>query len=293
MTQNRSDLPPFDDRPYLVLGGAGKTGGRIAERLRALGLPVRIASRSTEPPFDWAEPDTWAPAVRGVRAVYAAYHPDVAVPGAPEAVGAVARAAAEAGAERMVLLSGRGEEGAFHTERALRGSGIPWTVLRSAFFAQNFSEAFMLHAVRSGFLAFPAGEVAEPFVDAEDIADAAVAALTGDGHINQTYELTGPRALTFAEAVAEIAAASGHPVTYQAISPADFESGLLANGVPQDDAALLAGLFGAVLDGRNAFPVDGVRRALGREARDFSDYVKHTAATGVWSAGPQGDPEDR
>lgn len=130
----------------------------------------------------------------------------------------------------------------------------------------------------------PAGEIGEPFIDADDIADAAVAALTDPRHRNQTYELTGPRALTFRQAVGEIAAATGRPIEYQQVSMADFTGGLAAAGLPQGLIDLLEELFGQVLDGRNSNVMGGVAEILGRPATDFSEYVRRTAATGIWSA---------
>jgi uncharacterized protein YbjT (DUF2867 family) len=116
--------------------------------------------------------------------------------------------------------------------------------------------------------------VGEPFVDAEDIADVAVAALTEPGHIGRLYELTGPRLLTFAEAVDEIAAASGRDVRFARIGLDEFTAQMSELGVSEDEVALLRFLFTEVLDGRNAHVTDGVQRALGREPRDFADYAR-------------------
>jgi uncharacterized protein YbjT (DUF2867 family) len=265
----------------LVLGGNGKTGRRIVERLRALDVPVRVGSRSL--PFDWNDPSTWDGALDGIDVVYVSYFPDLAIEGAPEAVGAFARLAAGRGVRRLVLLSGRGEPEAQRAEQELIAAGTEWTVVRCSWFAQNFSEAFMLDGVLAGELALPAGDVPEPFVDVEDIADVAVAALTQDGHDGRVYELTGPRALTFAEAAAEISAATGKLVRFVAVPADAFHEGMLAAGVPEDEAGLVSFLFREVLDGRNAQPQDGVRQALGRAPRDFGEYARVTAASGAWS----------
>jgi uncharacterized protein YbjT (DUF2867 family) len=198
----------------LVLGGTDKTGRRVAERLAARGLPTRVGSRSGEVPFDWGDEATWAPALRDVGAVYVSYYQDLAVPGAVEAVRSFAALAMQQGVRRLVLLSGRGEEEAQRAERAVQEVSAEWTILRSSFFSQNFSESFFLEPILGGEVALPAGDVPEPFVDAEDIADVAVAALTEDGHAGELYELTGPRLLTFAEAVGEISRATGRKVRY-------------------------------------------------------------------------------
>jgi uncharacterized protein YbjT (DUF2867 family) len=269
-------------KPTLVLGGTGKTGRRVAERLTARGLPVLVGSRSGEPPFAWEDQATWAPALRDVESVYVTYYPDLALPGAAATVGAFAELAVANEVRRLVLLSGRGEEGALLGEQAVRESGADWTILRSTWFSQNFSEGFFLDQVLSGEVALPAGNTPEPFVDADDIADIAVAALTDNRHIGQLYELTGPRLLTFAQAVEEIAQASGREIRYVPVSIEQYTSLLAEHDVPAEFVSLMNYLFTEVLDGRNAHLADGVQRALGREPRDFSDYVRATAATGVW-----------
>jgi uncharacterized protein YbjT (DUF2867 family) len=265
----------------LVLGGTGKTGRRIVERLTAQGVDVRVGSRSL--PFDWYDASTWDRALDDVSAVYVSFYPDLAVEGAPEIIGAFARLAAQRGVERLVLLSGRGEPEAQRSERELIAAGTAWTVVRCSWFAQNFSEAFLLDAVLAGEIALPAGDVPEPFVDAEDIADVAVAALTQDGHDGQIYELTGPRALRFDEAAAEISAAVGREVRFVRVPADAFHAGMLEAGVPGEEADLVSFLFHEVLDGRNVEPQDGVRRALGRAPRDFGEYARAAAAAGAWS----------
>jgi uncharacterized protein YbjT (DUF2867 family) len=269
----------------LVLGGTGKIGRRVAQRLTARGVPVRLGSRSGQPPFDWEDEATWAPALRNVDSVYVTYSPDLAVPGAAAVVGSFAKLAVETGARRLVLLSGRNEEGALLGEQAVRDSGADWTIVRSSFFAQNFSEGFFVDSVRGGELAFPAGDdVAEPFIDADDIADVAVAALTEDGHSGRLYEVTGPRLLTFAEAVGEVAKAAGREIRYVPVSMEQYASMLTEYGVPADEVTLLTDVFTEVLDGRNAHLNDGVQRALGRPPRDFADYARDAAASGIWRA---------
>jgi uncharacterized protein YbjT (DUF2867 family) len=275
----------FRKKAIFVLGGTGKTGRRVAQRLEARGLPVRIGSRSGEPPFDWEDRSTWAAPLEGVESAYVSYYPDLAVPGAAETVGSFADLAVKRGVPRLVLLSGRGEPEAEQAEQAVRDSGAELTVLRSTWFSQNFSENYLLDSVLSGEVAVPAGEVPEPFVDADDIADVAVAALTEDRHVGRLYELTGPRLLTFAEAIDEIAQATGRELRYVPISIEDFAAAAYQD-VPPEFVELLTYLFGEVLDGRNAHTTDGVRRALGREPHDFADYARDTAATGVWSASP-------
>jgi uncharacterized protein YbjT (DUF2867 family) len=270
-------------QPTLVLGGTGKTGRRVAQRLTALGLPWRMGSRTANPPFSWEDPATWAPALQGMGAVYISYFPDLAVPGAADTVGAFARLAVQHGVRRLVLLSGRGEEGAQRAEQAVQASGAETTVVRATWFNQNFSEGGFLDMVRAGDLTLPVGDVLEPFVDADDIADVAVAALTQDGHAGQVYELTGPRLLSFAQAADEIARAAGRPVRCTPIPLDAFTAAAAAQGEPPEVVALLRYLFSEVLDGRNARLADGVQRALGRAPKDFAVFAREVAAGGVWA----------
>jgi uncharacterized protein YbjT (DUF2867 family) len=267
----------------LVLGGTGKTGRRVVERLTALGVSTRVGSRSGEPPFDWEDQSTWAPALEGVGSVYVWYYPDIAMPGAVEAVTAFADVALERGARRLVLLSGRGEEEAQRAEEAVVATGADITIVRCAWFMQNFSEDFMLGQVLEGEVALPGGDGREPFIDADDIADVAVAALTEDGHVGELYELTSPRLLTLEEAVGEIAAAAGREIRYVPISVEEYAAGAAEYGVPTELVEFLTYMFRDIY-GRNAYLTDGVQRALGRKPRDFRDFVRATAATGVWNA---------
>ncbi len=271
------------DNTILVLGGTGKTGRRVVERLARRNVPVRIGSRSGTPPFDWEDSATWAPVLQGVEMVYVTYQPDLGAPGAADAIHAFTELAAASGVRQLVLLSGRGEGEARRSEQIVQDSELAWTIVRASWFDQNFSEDFLLESVLGGEVALPVGEVKEPFIDADDIADVVVAALTEEGHAGQVYELTGPRLLTFAEAVAEIAQASGRDVRFVQVSLEQFNAGLKAAQVPDTVVRLLNYLFTTVLDGRNAFLVDGVQRVLGREPRDFADYARATAATGVWT----------
>ncbi len=267
----------------LVLGGRGKTGRRVVERLTARGIPTRVGSRFGEPPFDWDDRSTWAPALDGVASAYISYYPDIAIPGAVEKVRSLAELAVEQGVRRLVLLSGRGEEEAQRAERAVQETGADWTIVRCAWFMQNFSEDYMLESILAGEMVLPAGAELEPFVDADDIADVAVAALTDDRHIGELYELTSPRLLTFPEAVGEIATATGREIRYVPVSVEEYAAGAAESGVPAEFVEFLTYLFSEVL-GRTPYLTDGVQRALGREPRDFSAYARETAATGVWTS---------
>lgn len=267
----------------LVLGGTGKTGRRVADRLRERGVAVRIGARSASPSFDWTDEATWTPALENVDRIYVCYQPDLAVPGAVDVIAKFSSLAVRSGIKRLVLLSGRGEDEAEASERALQASGADWTVIRGSWFFENFDEGFLADSVVSGSVFLPVDEVTEPFVSCDDIADVAVEALLDDAHIGKVYALTGPRLMTFAQAVAEIAAAANRRISYQAIPVSDFAAHLKADGVPDDYVELIRYLFTSVLDGRNSSMTSDVERVLGRRPRDFADYARETAATGVWS----------
>jgi uncharacterized protein YbjT (DUF2867 family) len=288
ITGSQRNLEQARPRPILVTGGTGKIGRRVVQRLGERRLPVRVGSRSRKPAFDWENPETWAGALYGVESVLISYYPDLAVPGAMGTVRSFADLAVLAGVRRLVLVSGRGEEEAQRAERVVQEAGAEWTIVRCAWFSQNFSESYLLEPVINGEVVVPAGDVAEPFVDADDIAEVAVAALTEDGQAGELYELTGPRLLTFAEAVAEIGEATGREIRYVPVSVDEYAAALDGAGVPAEYVSLMTYIFSEVLDGRNAHLTDGVQRALGREPRDFGDYARETATAGVWDRAPAG-----
>ncbi|EIV92104.1 NAD(P)H-binding protein [Frankia sp. QA3] len=272
-------------KPILVLGGTGKTGRRVVSRLQQRGHEVRAASRKGPTRFDWNDENTWEPALAGVGAAYLV---DSQLSDAATSLSSFSKLAVASGVERLVLLSNRdwvvpaGEE-KLPGERAVRESGAAWTILKPAWFAQNFSEDSLFRGqLVDGEVVLSTGDGAEPFIDVEDIADVAVAALTEDGHGGQAYELSGPRLLSLGAVIDEIAQATGRDITYRPVSPADFAAHATQQGLPEEYVALLNMLSGWISEGRFAQLADGVQRALGREPRDFTDYVRTTAATGVW-----------
>ncbi|MET9379431.1 NmrA family transcriptional regulator [Streptomyces sp. NPDC002992] len=276
MTTNTTDTATHTDtttRTVLVTSATGKTGRRVADLLAARGATVRAGSRSGTTRFDWEDVRTWAPALRGADTAYVNYYPDLAAPGAVEAMRTFGELAVAQGVRRMTLLSGRGEPEAVRAEEALRASGAELTVVRAAFFAQNFSEGAMAEGVAAGTIAFPAGDTAEPFLHADDLAEVIVETLTWDGHAGLVHELTGPRLLTFAEVAAEVTRASGREVAYVPMTEDEYASLLQQFGLPAPDAQWLSALFSMLLDGHNASVTDGVKRVLGREPRDFTAFA--------------------
>jgi uncharacterized protein YbjT (DUF2867 family) len=271
----------MNNTTILVIGSTGKTGKRVADQLEAQGIPVWHGSRSADIPFDWDNPQTWAPALAGVDKVYITYYPDLAVPGSADAVQKLTELAKDAGVQRLVLLSGRNEAEAERAEDVVKACGLEWTIVQCGFFSQNFSEGAWLDEVLAGSVTLPVRDVREPFVDVDDIADVVVAALTDDRHVGQLYELTGPRLLSFGDAVAEVGKAAGRDIRFVSVSIDDYVAMLTEYGMPNDFIWLLNHLFTEVL-GSKAQLADGVQRALGREPKDFADYARETAATGVW-----------
>ena len=270
-------------QPILVIGATGKTGARVAAKLERKGLPIRRGARRSETPFDWDDPQTWAPILRGVSKAYVTYFPDLAFPGAVEKLEAFTNVAKDAVLEHMVLLSGRGEHFAGLGEEVVRNSGLGFTIVRSAWFAQNFSEGYLRDPILGGVLPMPGGEVAEPIIDIDDIADVVVAALTEDGHMGERYEVTGPRLMTFAEMADVLSNALGRPIQHVPITFEDFHANVAAAG-DEFVADVFTKIARETLDGRNAHIADGVERALGRKPRDFAAFAQSAMTAGAWSS---------
>ncbi len=247
---------------------------------------MRVGSRSGQPRFDWEDQSTWAPVLKGARAAYIPF-PDTVIPeGATKAARAFAELAIEHDVTRLVMLTGRGEDEAQRGEREVQATGADVTIVRCAWFMQMFSEDFLLDSIRAGQVVLPAtDDQLDPFVDADDIADVAVAALTEPGHADQVYELTSPRLLSVPEAVAEIAKASGRDITYVPVSVEEYAAGAAEHGIPAELVGFLTYLFSDAL-GKLAYATNTVERILGRPPRDFTDYATRTAATGIWTGAP-------
>ncbi len=268
----------------LVLGGKGKTGRKVAERLTKLDQMVRIGSRSETPSFDWQDPLTWSAALKGMDKVYITFQPDLAVPGALEAIEGLTKEAKRCGIKKLVLLSGKGEREAELCEQVVINSGIDYTIVRASWFNQNFSESFFLDPILAGHVALPQAQVKVPYVDTDDIADVAVAALLNEQHNGQIYQLTGPRLLTFEEVIKEIAMATGRDIVFTSISLSAYTKMLEEFGVPADYIWLISYLFSEVLGAEgNDIVTHDIEKVLGRKPKDFSKYVQEVAAMRVWN----------
>ena len=270
------------NQPILIIGNTGKTGSRVQSILDNHGYLTRGASRSSEHCFNWNDATTWPAVMQGVVTAYVTYQPDLAVPQAEETLRNFVAQAKMSGLEHIVLLSGRGEEGAERAERVLQESGLSWGIVRASWFAQNFSEGFMLDGILSGQMVLPYSHTQEPFIDVDDIAEVAVAALTQERFRNKLFEVTGPRSITFAECVQAISEATARTIEYVPIPVDDYIEALKQIGQPEDVQWLMRELFTVVFDGRNTQTKNGVQEVLGRPATDFNDYVKKTVQTGIW-----------
>ncbi len=268
----------------LVIGGTGKTGRKVVERLQKLDQNVRVGSRNATPAFDWKNHSTWSRAMEGIDKMYVTFQPDLAVPGALDAIEALTKQARESGVKKIVLLSGKGEKEAELCEQVVINSGIDHTIVRASWFNQNFSESFFLDPILAGHVALPKAEVEVPYVDTDDIADVVVEALVDDKHNGHIYALTGPKLLTFGDVVNEIAIATGREIQFTLITLSAYSKMLEEANVPADYIWLINYLFTEVLDakGNNVVTKD-IEKVLGRKPKDFSAYVHETAATGVWN----------
>jgi len=268
----------------LVIGGTGKTGRKVASKLITLGHNVRIGSRSATPTFDWNEPKTWSKALRGMDKVYITFQPDLAVPGALEAIEELTKTAKKSKIKKLVLLSGKGEREAELCEQVIIHSGIDYTIVRASWFNQNFSESFFLEPIIEGFVALPQAEAKVPYVDTDDIADVVVEAMINDRHNGKIYQLTGPRQLTFKEVIDEISTATGRDIAFTPIALPAYVNVMKQQGVPADFIWLIEYLFSEVLGNpTNSEITNDIEVVLGRKPNDFSEYVKETAKTGVWN----------
>ncbi|HHC79243.1 MAG TPA: NmrA family transcriptional regulator [Flavobacteriia bacterium] len=273
----------MNNNKILVLGGKGKTGRKVNDRLIKLGHITRIGSRNEAVPFDWEDENTWPDILDGINKLYITFQPDLAVPSAFKTIKRFTSLAVKTGIQKIVLLSGRGEKEAQRCEQIIMNTDVNWTVVRCDWFSQNFSENFLLEPIVAGHVALPRANILIPFVDTDDIADVVVTALLDDIHTHKIYELTGPRLLTFEQAVNEIAKVTGRNITFEEISLKAYKKMLRAHQIPEDYIWLVNYLFSNVLDGKNSSTTNDIEIVLKRKAKDFSEYVKETAATKIWN----------
>ena len=268
----------------LVIGGTGKTGRRVVEQLQNKGIEPRIGSRQASPGFDWDNKDTWVNALNGIEKMYVTYYPDLAVPGAKEAIQSLTYLAKELGVKKMVLLSGKGETEAEACEKIIMNSGIDFTIVRASWFNQNWSESFFLDPIISGEVALPMADVLIPFVDANDIAEVAAKVLLDDNYNGEIIEVTGPELITFRDIISIISKASNRKLNFYDITLEQYIDGMKHMQIPDDVVWLIEYLFSHVLTNpKNQQVVNDIERVLGRKAKTFIEYAKETAKTGIWN----------
>ena len=270
------------EQNILVLGGKGKTGRRVANRLVEKGQTVRIGSRSEKPSFDWEDSSTWKGALQGMESVYITFQPDLAVPGAKEAIEGFTNLAVKSGVRKVVLLSGKGEQEAEECERIVMNSGLDWTIVRASWFNQNFSESFFLDPILAGLVALQKIEAQVTYVDANDFADVVVASLLDDKHNSEIDVLSGPRTLAFTDVVREIYAATGREIQFTPISMKEYNAMMKEFNLPDDYLWLINYLFEEVLVESNSMVTNDIEKVLGREPIDFTTYANEVAKSHVW-----------
>lgn len=268
--------------PILVIGATGHVGRPLVQALRARGLPVRAASRAGQPvdgaegvAFDISDPRSFDAAFAGIGSAF------VMLPTGSVAAQALLQPVVDALSARrvkIVLLSVFGVDADDslpyrQVELALQRAGTPHVILRPNWFADNF-HTFWKAGIDQGVIAVPAGSGRTSFIDVRDIADAAAAALSTDAHDGRAFNLTGPQALDYAEATAQIGSALGRSLRYEPIDDARFVAQLTGAGVPQDYAQFLAAIFHPVREGWTAAVTDDVRTLTGHAARPLASYLQ-------------------
>lgn len=286
-----SVLPNFDrsnlnqgkmNQEILVIGSSGKTGSRVFNRLQSKNIAVRPASRSSAIPFDWYNDKTWAKALEGIAKVYITFQPDLAVPASSEIIFRFTQEAQRAGIEKLVLLSGRGEEEAIAAENVIRNCGMQWTIIQASFFMQNFSEGIWADSIQARELVLPEVKAKEPFVDADDIADIAIEALMNDNLNGKVCEVTGPELLSFQEVVSKLSKGLNTEIKFIPVSMEAYKNILKEYLVPDDVTELITYLFTSVLDGRNESVTNDIEQALNRKPTTFDAYIQKSINAGFW-----------
>ncbi len=268
----------------LVTGATGNVGRQVVAQLLAAGTPVRALTRRPDGAGlpagvevvagDLTEPDTLPAALSGVKAAFL-----FPVPGSGPAFAAAARAA---GVARIAVLSSAEiVDGAAHQanrvaefhaeiERAVEGSGVPWTFLRCAAFATNTLQwAGMIRAGDTVSAPYPQASFAP--VHEADVAAVVARVLTADGHAGARYRVTGPAALTQAEQVAVIGAALGRRLRFVEVPPELARERMLRR-LPAPIVDGLLDIFAAATT-RPAEVLPTVEEVTGRPARTYAEWA--------------------
>ena len=268
----------------LVIGASGTTGSRVVAQLAAAGHGVKAATRHATPVgcaapvrFDWYDPSTHAAALDGADRVYLIPPPADSDPVAVMAP--FLRQARAAGVHRAVLLSSsaipEGGPAVGSVHRALPDLVEQWAVLRPSWFMQNFTgqHAHALSIREHGSILTATGSGRVGFIDAEDIAAVAFHALTDEHAPDTDLVLTGPEALSYDDIAAIMTEVTGRLVVHRSLSNEQMRDRLAAE-IPEEFAAMLAGLDRAIAEGSEDRVTDTVQRLTGRPARTFRAFLE-------------------
>jgi uncharacterized protein YbjT (DUF2867 family) len=270
----------------LVIGASGTTGSRVVAQLVAAGHGVKAATRHATPVgcaapvrFDWYDPSTHAAALDGADRVYLIPPPADSDPVA--VMVPFLRQARAAGVHRAVLLSSsaipEGGPAVGSVHRALPDLVEQWAVLRPSWFMQNFTgqHAHALSIRERGSILTATGSGRVGFIDAEDIAAVAFHALTDEHAPDTDLVLTGPEALSYDDIAVIMTEVTGRLVVHRSLSCEQMRDRLAAQ-IPEEFAAMLAGLDRAIAEGAEDRVTDGVQRLTGRPARTFPAFLEGT-----------------
>jgi len=268
----------------LVIGASGTTGSRVVAQLVAAGHGAKAASRRATPVpgaapvrFDWYDPSTHIAALDGADRVYLIPPPADSDPAA--VMMPFLRQARAAGVHRAVLLSSsaipKGGPAVGSVHRALPDLVEQWAVLRPSWFMQNFTgtHAHALSILAQGSILTATGSGRVGFIDAEDIAAVAVHALTGEHAPGTDLVLTGPEALSYDDIAAIMTEVTGRLVVHRSLSYEQMRDRLAAE-IPEEFAAMLAGMDRAIAEGSEDRVTDTVQRLIGRPARTFRAFLE-------------------
>jgi uncharacterized protein YbjT (DUF2867 family) len=264
----------------LVIGATGTTGSRVVTFLSQRGVLTRQATRTPRSPgqvrFDWADRATHADALRGVGAIYLIAPIEVSDP--VPLVKPFLKEALRQGVRRVVQLSSsalpEGGPGLGAVHHLVRTMMPEWTVLRPSWFMQNFvGDHLVAQGVETGEIVTATGNGRVAFVDAGDIAAVAGHALTDEIPHNTEHILTGPEALSYADAAGILTRQTGRTIIHRSVSAEEAVIRITAHGVPTEFAKALAAMDTDISGGAEDRVTDTVKAVTGLTARSFQTFA--------------------
>lgn len=277
----------------LVTGGTGTIGKATVAALQAAGQRFKVAARSPQEiktrgveavTLDWSELDTYLPAMKGVDKLF------LLTPNSERQVGYVVQAVAaakRAGVKHIVRLSVMGADadpgvilGRLHfaAEKEVRLSGIAWTMLRPTFFMQNFINYYGVHPNKDGEIHLPHGRGKAAWVDARDVGEAAAKVLSAGGYEGNTFDLTGPEALSTEEVLAILSEVFGHKYKYVDVPEDAARKAMEDMKMPLWLVDAFMELHAFIKNGHAAKLANGVQTILGREPRSVREWARSLAS---------------